>query len=129
MDEQDTLPLDVAESGALLGEFRVQRDGFYRILFTTAAGKIVPGSSDYIIDVLADEAPSVAITDPGRDLRVTNVEEVFAEIEAADDYGVGRLELIYSVNGGSEQTVILFEGTSIRQQVTASHTFFLGQRH
>jgi molybdenum-dependent DNA-binding transcriptional regulator ModE len=125
MDEQDTLTLDVAESGALRGEFRVQRDGFYRILFTTAAGKIVPGSSDYIIDVLTDEAPSVAITDPGRDLRVTNVEEVFAEIEAADDYGVGRLELIYSVNGGSEQTVILFEGTSIRQQVTASHTFFL----
>jgi molybdenum-dependent DNA-binding transcriptional regulator ModE len=125
LDEQDTIALAVDESGALTGQFRVQRDGFYRILFTTAAGKIVPGSGDYVIDALVDQAPTVVIREPGRDLRVTNIEEIFTEIEAEDDYGVQHVELNYSVNGGPEETVVLFEGTAARKQLTAGHTFFL----
>jgi hypothetical protein len=36
-----------------------------------------------------------------RDLKATNVEEVFTELRAEDDIGLGKVELRYSVNGGA----------------------------
>ncbi len=125
IDERDTILLASQADGMLSGEFRIDRDGFYRILFQTATGKVVPGSADFVIDALVDQPPSVVFRVPGRDLRVTNIEEVFAEVEAEDDYGVARLELIFSVNGGPEKTVSLYSGGGRRKNVSGSHTFFL----
>jgi hypothetical protein len=68
----------------------------------------------------------VTIAEPGRDTKVTRLEEVFASVEAEDDYGVARVELVYSVNGGAEQTVALHQAGARRTpEVTAGHTFFL----
>ena len=87
---------------------------------------MVTASPDYVIDMLTDQPPSVSFLKPGRDTRVTSVEEVFTEVEARDDYGVRRLELIYSVNGAPESTLVLQSGgqRSLRN-ATGTHTFFL----
>jgi hypothetical protein len=37
---------------------------------------------------------------------------VFLEAKAEDDYGVKTLDLVYSINGGAEKTVKLFDGTT-----------------
>ena len=125
LEEQDTLPLTLAEDGTLAGNLSVRREGFYRILFETPDGDMVVGSPDYLIDVLTDQPPMIAFTKPGRDIKVTSIEEVFVEVEAQDDYGVGRLDLVYSVNGGTEQTQELYGGRRPQKELIAGHTFYL----
>jgi len=110
--------------GTLSASFAVAEEGFYRIELPGRDGGMQTGSPDYTIDVLADQPPSVTIRKPGRDAKVTNIEEVFTELEAEDDYGVGRAELVYSVNGAPEKTVVLHQGRP-RKDLTAGHTFFL----
>ena len=61
---------------------------------------MVTGSLDYTIDVLPDRPPTVQFTKPGRDQKVLSVDEVYTEARAEDDYGVAKLDLVYSVNGG-----------------------------
>ena len=57
---------------------------------------------------------------------MTSVEEVYVEAEASDDYALATLELIFSVNGGSEETIPLLSGSESRlSEVSAGHTFFL----
>ena len=53
------------------------------------------------------------------------IEEVFVEARAEDDYGVKDLDLVYSVNGGAEKTLRLFDGKNRLSEVTAGHTFYL----
>ena len=84
---------------------------------------MIAGSPDYLIDVLEDQPPYIAFVKPGRDIKVTAVDEVFVEVEAEDDYGIRSLELIYSVNGGPEETLDLYSGG--RKKVRAGHTFYL----
>jgi len=118
--------LTSAEDGTLTGSFVVSEDGFYRIDLASAAGTLVKASPQYTIDVLADEPPAVTFSKPGRDLRATNIDEIFVEAKADDDFGVRQLDLVYSVNGGSERPVRLVapQGKPLAQ-VTAGHTFFL----
>jgi hypothetical protein len=102
-DDQEFVPLTVNADGTLAGGFEVKTDGHYRIDLANAAGTLVAASPQYTIDVLDDQAPSVAFSKPGRDLRATSVDEIYLEAGAADDYGVKQLDLVYSVNGGPER--------------------------
>ena len=45
------------------------------------------------------------ITKPGRDAKVSPIEEVSVSVEGADDFGLQELSLRYSVNGGPEKSV------------------------
>jgi hypothetical protein len=123
VENRDTLPLTVLEDGTLTAELRVSENGLYRVAFESFAGDQVVGSPDYLIDVLPDQPPIVSFSKPGRDVNVTSIEEVFVEVEAEDDYGVTRLELFYSVNGGAEQTQELYSGR--RRDIKAGHTLYL----
>ena len=100
-------------------------DGFYRIELDAPTGEKVTASPQYTIDVLTDQPPTVSIAKPGRDTSASPIEEVFVEARAEDDYGVKDLELVYSVNGGAEKTLRLFDGKKRLTEVTAGHTFYL----
>jgi uncharacterized protein DUF4175 len=113
----------VGSDGTLTASFTVAAEGFYRIELPRREG-MQPASPEYTIDVVADQPPRVAIRKPGRDAKVTSIEEVFTELEAEDDYGIGRAELVYSVNGAPEKTVVLHAGRA-RKSLAAGHTFFL----
>ena len=123
VEDQDSLPLVLGEDGTLTGSLKVARDGLYRIVFESLEGDAVVGSPDFLIDVLSDQPPMISFRKPGRDIKATNIEEVFVEVEAEDDYGLSTIELIYSVNGGEEETLELYSG--VRKDVSAGHTFYL----
>jgi hypothetical protein len=115
-----------SNDSTIVGELVVREDGFYRVELTAEDGTRVAGSVEYVIDALDDMPPTIAIRKPGRDVRPTNVEEVFVEVEATDDFGVGRVELVYSVNGGAEKTLVLNDSSGTRSKdFIAGHTFFL----
>jgi hypothetical protein len=121
-----SVPLVPGDSGTLVGTLRVDRPGSYHVELAGADGVPATASLDYVIDVLPDRPPTVTVAEPGRDVRVTRLEEVFTSVEAEDDYGVARVDLVYTVNGGPEQTVALHAAGARRTpEVSAGHTFFL----
>ncbi|MBA2260189.1 MAG: hypothetical protein H0W18_14940, partial [Acidobacteria bacterium] len=117
--------LTAAPDGALNGSFKVDRDGLYHLEMNAPTGERVTASPQYTIDVLADQPPTVSIAKPGRDTTASPIEEVFVEARADDDFGVRNLELVYSVNGGAEKAVRLFDGQKRTSEVSAGHTFYL----
>ena len=97
----DTLQLARTADGALIAMLRVDREGFYKVELEGPDSRMVTGSLEYTIDALPDRPPTVSFVKPGRDVKVLSVDEVFTEARAQDDYGVAKLELVYSVNGGA----------------------------
>ncbi len=121
----ETLPLESGNDG-LRVELEVLRSGYYRVELSDFDGILHEASSEYLIEVLADQPPTVAFDSPGRDVSVTSIEEVFTEVSAEDDYGLARVDIIYSINGGERRTVPLLQGSGAdRRSLTAAHTFYL----
>ena len=50
------------------------------------------------ISLAKDQAPSVAITSPGRDLQSKPDETITLKVVAKDDYGIGQARLVWRVN-------------------------------
>ncbi len=124
-DNQSTFELSGSGAQDFSGTITLQRSGSYVVQVTEGRGKIHPGSPEYEVEALEDEPPKITISRPMRDVRATNVEEVFSEIKAEDDIGMGKLELHYSVNGGPDRVVNLYAGKPPQASVTGTHTFFL----
>ncbi len=122
--EVELLP---SESGTLEGSFTVNQPGFYRVELDDASGRTHRGTPDHLIDLVRDLPPLVSIQNPGRDVRVTSVEEVYVEARANDDFGIANLEIVYSVNGGPERSIPLLSESErgALADVSAGHTFFL----
>ena len=124
-DESDTRTLTLDTDGAFTTSFEVSAEGFYRIDLQGPKGEMMTASPQYTIDVLTDQPPSVSLVKPGRDSMASPIEEVYVEARADDDLGVQSLELVYSVNGGREETLDLYAGGSTLKEVSVGHTFFL----
>ena len=126
LDEEERTDLVLQGDGTLTASFVVEEQGFYRIDLQAPDGQLVTASPQYTIDVITDQPPSVMFVEPGRDTTASAIEEIFVEARADDDFGLRSLELVYSVNGGPEETVRLFSGRDrTMKEVSAGHTFFL----
>ena len=126
MDGQAGGDLTAESDGTLVGSFTVAERGFYAVELARDMGTLVPASPEYTIDLLTDQEPSIRFTKPGRDTPASPIEEVYLEVRADDDYGVGDLRIVYSVNGGPEDTLSVFEARGAPMpQVSTGHTLFL----
>ena len=126
VEGQELQPMELADDGTLSTTLYIDKEGFYSIELSAFDGKMGKASPDFTIKILNDQPPSVAFLKPGRDAKVSSIEEVFTELRAEDDYGIRKLELVYSVNGGEEQSVWLRrEGSPPKKKVSAGHTFFM----
>ena len=126
LDGDPAEELTTAEDGSLVARFTVSEQGFYSIKLARENGELVPASPEYTIDVLTDNQPSIQFTTPGRDVPASPIEEVYLEVRATDDYGIGDVRLVYSVNGGAEDTTSVFRnsGTPL-PEVSTGYTLFL----
>jgi hypothetical protein len=124
-DNGSTVPLVPGPRGSLAASFRVTTSGFYRVDLVSTVGASVLGPVQYAVDALPDRTPTVSIEQPGRDTKVTNVEEVTVAVRASDDYGVESMELRYRVNGGEEKRVPLASGARHSKEPRGTYTFFL----
>jgi hypothetical protein len=126
-DPGDPRTLARQADGTLVGGFTISEDGYYHVQLVGPHGEDVTASPKFTIDALEDGAPSVSFEKPRRDVDASPVEEVFVQARADDDFGIRKLELVYSVNGGEEKIVPLFDGAAGRslEQVTSGHTLYL----
>ena len=127
IDGEPIEDLTVGNDGSLSARFTLDEDGFYAIeLARSDDGTLVAASPEYRIDVLTDMPPSINFSRPGRDMPASAIEEVYLEMTADDDYGIGDIRLVYSVNGGPEDTVSVFrEGGAPLAEVSTGHTMYL----
>lgn len=125
LSEDESVPLTANADGTLSTRFTALKDGFYRVELEAPGGERVTASPQYTIDLLTDLVPTVKLSKPGRDTDATPVQEFFVEAKADDDFAVKNLQLVYSVNGGPEKSVRLFDGARPAPEVTAGHTFYL----
>ncbi|MEJ7709587.1 MAG: DUF4175 family protein [Pyrinomonadaceae bacterium] len=109
-----------------VGGVVVAGDSSYHIELTSVDGEVYRGSNEHDIIALEDQAPTVSFDKPGRDMRATNLEEVFTQVKAEDDYGVSSVELFFSVNGQAEKKVNLQQLSRDSENILrGAHTFFL----
>ena len=62
---------------------------------------------EYTIKAIPDAVPAVVIKEPGRDVKVTKLDEVEVIAEATDDYGVAELKLMYRVGSDTLQELVM----------------------
>ena len=105
------------------GRIQVDKEGQYFIA-ALYEGEVVRLTDDYFVSIVPDKKPTVKFRRPGRDRRATNIEEVVAEFEAADDFGLRSFAVHYTVNGGEPQTSPLAARRGAKT-ARSSHTFYL----
>ncbi len=105
------------------GRIQVDEEGQYFVA-ALYEGEVVRLTDDYFISIVPDKKPTVKFRRPGRDRRATNIEEVVAEFEAADDFGLRSFAVHYTVNGGEPQTAPLAARRGAKT-ARSSHTFYL----
>src|SRR4029078_13506056 len=109
-----------------VGQLTVAGDTSYYIELVSVDGEAYRGSNEYDVTVLTDQPPVISFDKPGRDRKATNLEEVFTQARAEDDYGVVSMDLHFSVNGGAEKTVNLQNlSRESARSLTGAYTFFL----
>lgn len=102
--------------------FEVTQEGQYYIA-AVVGGETVRISDDFFIRLAEDGKPEIKISKPGGDYNASGIEEVLTRVEAKDDYGLSKVTLHYSVNGGEFQQVDLSQ-EHVRE-LTAEHLFML----
>ncbi len=92
----------------------IHKDGSYHVA-ALDNGEAIRISDDYFIESGKDEPPSIRIASPGKDPKVSPIEEVPVTVEASDDFAVEGMDLHYSVNGGAEQVVPLLKTKGVKE--------------
>lgn len=130
LNDGQRIPLVNSNSDGYIwvADITVDSTSGYKVALQRANGKLVDASPEYRINALDDKRPSVSIVKPGRDVKVSIVEEPIMKVRAKDDQGIANLELVLSVNGAAEQKVKLMDGrerNSANNQIDAEHNVFL----
>jgi hypothetical protein len=99
-------PARVESDTVLSANLEINEDGFYRLL-VSGANQIEAEAMEYFIRLLPDEAPEITLRRPGRDARVTMIEEVMVEAGVAEDFELKKFDLVYAINDKTPQRVNL----------------------
>ncbi|WP_035957885.1 hypothetical protein [Bryobacter aggregatus] len=106
MDDGTRVPVHSKSPITHLVTVSIRKDGSFHLAMLEN-DKAIRLTDDYFVEALKEGPPEVKISRPGRDAKVSPIEEVAFEISATDDFGLHALSFHYSVNGGTEQTVQL----------------------
>ena len=114
---------------SIQGSFIAQQSGNYHIQITDVEDFTNRDPVKYMLTVLEDAAPDVTIVTPARDTVLDDAMLVELKVEAADDYGIQELQLVYRVEseGAEEITVPLKRwdsgGAAVRRSVSVTYTW------
>ena len=122
-DPASTLP------SSIQGSFIAQQSENYHIQITDVEGFTNRDPVKYMLTVLEDAAPEVAIIEPARDTVLDDAMLVELKVEATDDYGIQELQLVYRVESeGAEEVNVPLKrwdsaGTAVRSSVSVTYAW------
>lgn len=108
-EESPPVKLTVSEGIRLSGSFIVQRTEKYRIelIDTDSISNVQP--IVYTIHAIEDTEPQIEIIAPGKDVVLDDSMLVSLQLDATDDYGVEKIQLVYRVEGTDDDIVVLLK--------------------
>ena len=127
--EVGQIPEAIPKPPTMRGSFVARQSGNYHIYITDVEGFTNRDPINYTLTVLRDAVPDVNIVSPARDTVLDNEMLVELQVEAADDYGIQALQLVYHVEaeGAEEINVPLkrwgVENAPVRRSVSVSYTW------
>ena len=107
-DDGKPINLDATQNNKTTASVTIEKDGAYH-LGVMDHGEMVRLTDDYFIEARKVSEPTVRITKPGKDAKVSPIEEVMVGVSAEDEYPLQEMDLHYSVNGAPEKTVSLLK--------------------
>jgi hypothetical protein len=128
LENGETIDLVKQDAESWVADITVDKNSSYKVTLQRASGKLSDASPEFRISALDDKHPSVSIRSPGRDVKVSVIEEAMMKIRAQDDQGIASLEIVLSVNGEDEQKINLMpeqDSNNANSQIDAEHTIFL----
>ena len=128
LNNGERIDLVKGESEDWIGEITVEQNDGYKVALQRASGIAVEASSEFRITALDDMHPTVSILSPGRDMKVSMIEEPIMKFRATDDQGIAQLALVLSVNDAAEQRIDLLQSglsPDANRQFDAEHIIFL----
>jgi hypothetical protein len=123
LDDGKQITLSGGEGNVYKGSILMQKDGAYHVA-ALDQGQPVRLSEDYFIATDKANPPEIAIDRPTGDYRASPIEEVTVGVKAADEFGLNKVSLHYSVNGGPEKTIDLSQQAGAKN-VSGSTTLSL----
>ena len=104
--------MTVSDGNTLTTTIDVVEDGSYDIQLLCIDGFNNEIPIEYMIRAIPDAVPEVVIKEPGRDVKVTKLDEVEIIAEATDDYGVAELKLMYRIGSDALQELVMESSVS-----------------
>lgn len=106
--EQKIIPFN-ADMASEVYKIKFVADESFSYLIKLKDKKGFENSDDvaYMVDIVEDNPPTVAVLTPESDIKISEKVKVPLRISAQDDYGLTRAELIYTVNAEEKKKVIL----------------------
>jgi hypothetical protein len=87
----------------LTAELSVDSELVYRFLIETAAGDKLVEAVAHTIEIEKDEAPAVELHAPADELDVTSLKRIELAYIAEDDYGINKVELVWTGDGAPKR--------------------------
>ncbi len=100
-DEDVREPTDMVVKGSQLTvRFVVNEASLYRFTLTDRQGRQQVEATPHKIEITKDRAPEVKLYAPADELDVTSMKRVELAYTSDDDYGIAKVELVYTEQGG-----------------------------
>ncbi len=103
--EKDTVRGEV-DGNRFSAALVIDEDQFYTIELVDVYGNENVDPQRFSITAIPDEYPSVRIVEPGIDIDVPKDMIVPIEFRVTDDFGISRVDLVYSLEGTSKRELI-----------------------
>jgi hypothetical protein len=98
----------------------ITQEGAYYFETKQPNGRVLRDPVERRIELEPDGRPRVILYGPPNDLEVSTQQDLDLGFQADDDYGLGRVQLAFSVEGQTPQTEVLWQQTGTKR--TRSHS-------
>lgn len=105
-EESAPVKLTVSEETRLLGSFIVQRSEKYHIELIDTDNVSNTQPIVYTIYAIEDAEPQIEIVAPGKDVVLDDSMIVSLQLDAKDDYGVQKIQLVYRVESTNDDVLV-----------------------
>ncbi len=86
---------------SLSGSFRLMRETYYRFTIDTGSDREVEARARHIT-IVKDQAPKIELYAPADELDVAKLKRIEIAYVASDDYGIRKVDLVYTPKDGKE---------------------------
>ena len=106
LEASNPVKLTVSEETRLAGSFIVERSAKYHIELIDTDNVSNAQPIVYTIHAIEDAEPQIEIIAPGKDVVLDDSMIVSLQLDATDDYGVQKIQLVYRVESANDDVLV-----------------------